>query len=331
MQSADFDPDVYKNWFRRPTIFVACGWFLLAAAARIALPLALGRLALLLKQLGFADMRPFTSTAAGLLYRLGALAFPVVWYAARHPGVEQSMRLRAPHPVILGYAVLMGVAATPLANCLSLWWSLLLERLAGALPFAVRVPETPAELSQMLLMSALLPGICEELLFRGGVMGAWERRGAARALVMASVLFAALHGSVQGFPAQLCMGFAAGLIVLYGQSLFAGMAFHLTYNAITIMMNYIAGPTEEMNIYTYIKQTGGYASLILNTAAAVALGAILALGLWLLSGWLGLRAKNGRAPAPEPLEWRELLVLIAGLMTAAAGYLGDILALCGVA
>ena len=32
MQSADFDEDLYKNWFRRPTLFVACAWFLLAVA-----------------------------------------------------------------------------------------------------------------------------------------------------------------------------------------------------------------------------------------------------------------------------------------------------------
>ena len=77
-------------------------------------------------------------------------------------------------------------------------------------------------------------------------------------------------------------------------------------------------------------QLGGYAPLSSDTAVTVVLAAVLALGLWLLSGRLGLRAENRRASAPEPLDWRELLVLIAGLMTAAAGYLVDILALCGV-
>ena len=32
MQSADFEEDLYKNWFRRPTLFAACAWFLLAVA-----------------------------------------------------------------------------------------------------------------------------------------------------------------------------------------------------------------------------------------------------------------------------------------------------------
>ena len=46
MQSADFEDDLYKNWFRRPTLFAACGWFLLAVAGRIIVKMALGEFAL---------------------------------------------------------------------------------------------------------------------------------------------------------------------------------------------------------------------------------------------------------------------------------------------
>ena len=40
MQSADFEEDLYKNWFRRPTLFAACAWFLLAMAVFVAVGFA---------------------------------------------------------------------------------------------------------------------------------------------------------------------------------------------------------------------------------------------------------------------------------------------------
>ena len=52
MQSADFEEDLYKKWFRRPTLFMACAWFLLAVAGRIVIRVGLSELALLMKRLG---------------------------------------------------------------------------------------------------------------------------------------------------------------------------------------------------------------------------------------------------------------------------------------
>ena len=46
----------------------------------------------------------------------------------------------------------------------------------------------------MLLQSALLAPICEELFFRGYLMGAFAKAGRGRAIAAAALLFAAAHG-----------------------------------------------------------------------------------------------------------------------------------------
>ncbi len=330
MQSADFEEDLYKKWFRRPTLFMACAWFLLAVAGRIVIRVGLSELALLMKRLGLTDVRGYVTAATDALYQMGVLALPVVWYAARHPGVDQSMRLGRPHPLTAVYALALAVGALPLATCLSGWWTLLLQSLGAALPEPAAAPSTPAGLAHALLLSALLPGLCEELMFRGGIFGAWERRGAENALVVSALMFAALHGSVQGLPTQLVMGFALGYIVLRSGSVWVGAIVHCAFNAAVLVLGYLLGGRAEMNIYAFISMPTGLSLFIADTVASAALFGLLLIGLKRLCEWRGQGGVHLSQPDPASLESLELVVLMAGIVTAAICYLEDVLSICGV-
>ena len=330
MQSADFEEDLYKNWFRRPTLFVACAWFLMATAGLVVLRLALGEIALLLKQIGPWDIRGHVSAAASILYQLGALAFPVAWYASRHPGVSQSMRLRAPHPLVAGHAVVLGAAGVALATCLSAWWTLLIQSAGGTLQASSSFPATPAALVQALILNALLPAVCEELMFRGGILGAWERRGADSAIVVSSLMFAALHGSVEGLPVQLVMGFALGYVVMRSGSLWAGVIAHASFNAGVLVAGYLLNGREIVNIYAITSSGAALGLFIADTVASAALFGLLLIWMRYICTRLHLGGPQLSQPDPTPLEPLELIVLIAAILTAAICYMEDILAICGV-
>ena len=330
MQSADFEEDLYKTWFRRPTMFVACAWFLLAVAGRMILRLGLSELALLLRQLGLWDIRAQAGAAAEILYQAGMLAFPAAWYAARHPGVEQAMRLKAPHPLAAAHAMVLAAAGVTLAVCLSAWWRLLIEKAGGALPASSSAPQTPAALAQALLLNALLPGVCEELMFRGGIMGAWERRGADGALVASGLMFAALHGSVEGLPVQLVMGFALGYIVLRSGSLWTGVIFHTAFNAGALVLGYLLRGRAFVNIYAVLSSGTALGLFVADTIASAALFVLLLLWLKRVCVRLGLGGSRLSQPDPAPLEPMDLLVLSAGILTAAICCMGDILEVCGI-
>ena len=149
------------------------------------------------------------------------------------------MRVRAPHPVVAGYAAGLAVAAVPLCSCLTGWWTLLIRSAGGSVQDTTAVPLGAAALCIALLLKALLPGVCEELMFRGGIMGAWERRGTEHALVISTLAFAALHGSVQGLPVQLTMGFALGYAVCKSGSLWVGVIIHTVANAGMLLSGYL--------------------------------------------------------------------------------------------
>lgn len=329
MQSADFEEDVYKKWFRRPTIFIACVWFWLATAGKVVVPAVIGALFA-----AFNKIAPFFSDAAAsmaitFLYQTMVMALPVMLYKDRHPGVELSMRLEKTHPLMPVFGVLAGAAAVPMANCLSVWWALVIERAGGVLTPGMNVPATASGLVLALLMHAVLPGICEELMFRGGILGAWERRGKDMGLVVSSLLFALLHGSIQGLPVQLAMGFALGCVTIWSGSLYAAMGFHVTYNALAMILAFMDGPAyTDVNIYAMISESGGMGLYALNTLACAA----LFMAVMVVFKWVCRKLITTEAQAladKNPTDWQEAVVLMAGLLTSAVIYISDFLKICG--
>ncbi len=327
----------FTNWLRRPTLFVANAWYLLAGAGST----ILAYLAVFILQIVTA----FAPEAAGFdltntvstLYEVLILALPVIWYAARHEGVSQAMRLNPPAPLMMIGSLFAALFGVLFCNCLSTWWMLLVEALGGRLFGSnVPIPQTREQLIWAIFQIGVIPGVCEEIFFRGGLMGAWERRGTWKALFITSVLFALLHGSVYGLPTQLLMGFVLGYIVILSDSLYAGMAFHTAFNSITMILAYLGGSSteESIEIYQdlagYINLTGGPIVLLIQTTM---LGALFA-------GCLGMMTLSRKAKGAEiekikegdktKMAWPELLVLIAGLMTVGVSYLYDFLRVCRV-
>ena len=110
------------------------------------------------------------------------------------------------------------------------------------------VPGNRRELLLLLANSAVLAPICEEMLFRGAMLSAWEPRGGKKAVWVTAILFAILHGSIAGFPMHLMAGVLLALLVLYTDSLYAGLIFHTVYNAgITLIAYYQSSlPTDTV-------------------------------------------------------------------------------------
>lgn len=328
------DNQQFKKWMRRPTEFIANAWYLLASAGQYVLGYAVMYLAQLLAMFGIGLNSAALTVIASSLSQILLFMLPVVIYAATHDGVEQSMRLNIPRPAPL----ILAVAAAPLgvmfSDKLSTWWMLLIELLGGTLHASgIPVPTTPDQLVYSLLLFAVLPGACEELFFRGGLMGAWERRGTRQALVITSVLFALLHGSVQGLPVQLMMGFVLGYIVILSDSLFVGMAYHITHNAVTMVLAYLSAETAVdpyADLLGYVQMSGGFPALTVQTIVwAVLYGGVLTALILLL------RKQGGKIDKivegdKEPMTWETLIVLLAGLLTVGVTFMSDLLTVCGM-
>ena len=86
-----------------------------------------------------------------------------------------------------------------LVSLVSMWFLALVEATGGtAYDTALPMPKSRAGIIGMVLQVAVLPGIFEELLFRGALLRAWEKRGGTYAVVVTTLLFAALHSTGAG-------------------------------------------------------------------------------------------------------------------------------------
>ena len=84
----------------------------------------------------------------------------------------------------------------------------------------------------MLLQSALLAPICEELFFRGYLMGAFARAGRGKAVAAAALLFAA------AFLPRFLFGCLLGEMAQRTGSILAPMLMHGCYNAAVLLVSF---------------------------------------------------------------------------------------------
>jgi len=93
-----------------------------------------------------------------------------------------------------------------------------------------------------LLIMGLLPAICEETLFRGGLQNfltRWTQRPWLAILVV-SILFSAVHFSFYGFFPRMFLGIVLGYIYYYTGSLWLSILAHFFNNAIAVSQVYFS-------------------------------------------------------------------------------------------
>ncbi len=104
----------------------------------------------------------------------------------------------------------------------------------------------------LLLVVAVVPGLCEEIAFRGVIyQGIRNTFGPKPALLVSSVLFAIIHLSVWNFAALILMGLFLGYLRERSGSIWPGVVAHVTNNALALTMFTLSPPAENAWHYEY--------------------------------------------------------------------------------
>lgn len=103
---------------------------------------------------------------------------------------------------------------------------------------------------------ALLPALCEELLFRGILGTELDRRGAWRALLVGSLLFALIHFDLANLPVYFFAGLLLTLTVYATDSLIAAMLVHALYNLVSLFaqryLNALYSFTGNVELFLFL-------------------------------------------------------------------------------
>lgn len=132
------------------------------------------------------------------------------------------------------------------------------------------------ELLISLFILALLPAVCEELLFRGGLQNflyRWTNRPWL-SIIIVSFIFSAVHFSGFGFLSRFALGIILGFLFHKTGSLWASMMAHFINNAMAVIMVYIYAQKDKPLQDLMTDKSGTYWGL-LSIVAIVYLFTIL--------------------------------------------------------
>lgn len=104
------------------------------------------------------------------------------------------------------------------------------------------LPQTGFEWPAAVIALAVLPAVCEEAFFRGGLMGHLLDATAPRiAFGLCTLIFALLHGSVSGLLPHLSVSACCTLVMMSTGRVIAPMLLHLGFNAMALALPYLPG------------------------------------------------------------------------------------------
>ena len=319
--------------FRRPSLKLAAGLYLWAVASLIGFSLLTPRIVAWLMGLFPGMGQQALSLTATAIYYLPCVLLPAC-LTARHAGSPDAARLGGMRPMSMLAVVGLALAGLLLVQYASVLWLILLEALR--IPYtsaALALPQNTQETMLMVLSIGVLPGVCEELLFRGAMLGAFERLGTKKAIWMTAILFTLWHGSLAGVPAELLTGLLLGYVAFAFDSVYAAITYHTVYNTALVLVNVYAAAApvtaeeEALLAASTFEAVGGWPGVL-------ALAFYTALLIWAMRGFLRVaehrRRMRGIRAVPagrETLPGAAKLALAVAVLIMAGIYALDIVAL----
>ena len=308
---------------QRPTRANALVLYLLSGVGLYAASLLLGAFSGALQG---ADAN-LVALAYNLFYYLCFLALPLALSVKRRPEILPALR---PNPISLPGVLLivaMALLGVFLVNDITLIWSIPFQKLGfNVNAGGVDVPMDRLGLMLSVLYMAVLPGVCEGFLFRGMLLSAFEGEGTRRAMVLTSLLFMLMHGSIIGAPAEFILGMLIASLVIYTDSIYAGLIYHTVHNAAAVLLQFLQQrmPAAAEIPADYLTAIGGLPGLLVLLVELALTAAMLRLMLRVFQARARLRGVRMNPRARRRLGKGEWALLIAGVLLTALMYVVDL-------
>ncbi|HET9232560.1 MAG TPA: type II CAAX endopeptidase family protein, partial [Candidatus Eisenbacteria bacterium] len=183
------------------------------------------------------------NTRSGLLLTQLLIIAGIPLLALRFWGIPVGSALgldRKPKPLAMLLVLIGAPAATLLAALVGIAQGLFMEVPESYRELMERIfaAEGGANLLTAILVFAVVPGICEEILFRGLVLrGLATRLNPLMAIAWTAVLFGAFHFDLYRLLPTMVLGFLLGGLVWLTGSLWPAILLHAANNTIAVLAN----------------------------------------------------------------------------------------------
>ncbi|RMG40024.1 MAG: CPBP family intramembrane metalloprotease [Planctomycetota bacterium] len=159
----------------------------------------------------------------------------------------ETLLLSRPRWRDIAVAAVLALVLHPLAYELLMRLQWFFPQLPPSARRAVMVMADPGQsLPLVLLVFAVVPGVCEELVFRGFMLSGFRRsHRTGLAIALAAVTFGAMHMIPQQVFNASLLGLVLGLLAVRSGSLFVPITMHVLFNAASVVQMRIAGRWAE--------------------------------------------------------------------------------------
>ena len=201
-----------------------------------------------------------------------------------------------------GFTLLITVPLLLVTGAVSYVWNGVLSATGFQHPSSTPVEQTVANLFVQIVLTAVLPGIFEELTHRGLVLGTLRENG-WRAVPMSALLFALMHQYIPQTGYTFVLGLALAALTFYTGSIFPAMLVHFFNNFVSVISDFDGlvpafGVIDAASGWLYGTLLGNIV-VMLAAAASVALAAVVLNRIRSDGVEKGLFPKNSLTPAAE--------------------------------
>lgn len=141
--------------------------------------------------------------------------------------------------------ILIGCAVQAVSILINAPIAYLISRFFGNLP--PQVIDATASTNGFfinIIIAALLPAICEEILFRGVIMTSQKNYGFG-AILISAVYFTLMHHDISSFLGILLLGIVLGMATELTGSVYAAMIVHFFNNAFVFILQWLHGNLKD--------------------------------------------------------------------------------------
>ncbi|MDO5717137.1 MAG: type II CAAX endopeptidase family protein [Tissierellia bacterium] len=170
-------------------------------------------------------------------------------------GVERAKRS------VYWRVILIMILTYPLASMLSAFFSSLMDGIIPMPDLSIPLPKTFPEYLRSLFFFAIVPGVCEEWIFRGFLYRAMDGVKIRARIVFLAALFALFHLNPHNVVGPFILGLVIGFIRYRTGSIYPAMVAHATNNGIAMTIAYalrdMTDTVEDANLTLENMQISG--------------------------------------------------------------------------
>ncbi len=188
-----------------------------------------------------------------LMIQFYCVLFPALFYMIGNKiNIKETLRFNSPGILPSFLIILISAPAFYAASALNSVVIYILQFIGQAPEDTViPLPQNLGEVFISILVIAVAPSVCEEILHRGILLKAYENRGTMKAVVISGIMFGVFHFDITNLFGPILLGILFGYYVVKTNSIFAGVIAHFMNNFLATVLQYLTKDLEnDLSFYT---------------------------------------------------------------------------------